>query len=65
MLNSKLSFGLDEQPYVGNNFFYAKEESTVQLYKKMMKQPEHTIMSAQVGLRLLKKGKIVTISICG
>lgn len=57
LLNSPLSFGQDEQPYVINNFQYAQEESTVKLYKKIMKHPEHTVMSANTGLELLKNGK--------
>ncbi|XP_037037927.1 uncharacterized protein LOC119075564, partial [Bradysia coprophila] len=56
LLNSPLSFGQDEQPYVINNFQYAQEESTVLLYKKIMEHPERTIMPAGTGLKLLKNG---------
>lgn len=64
LLNSQLSFGQDEQPYVGDNFRYAKEESTVQLYNKMMTHPEKSLMSAATGLNLLKRGKENKSIIC-
>lgn len=57
LMNSHLAFGQDEVPYVIDNFYYAKEESTKELYTRMMKNPEKTLMSAQTGLSLVKKGK--------
>lgn len=57
LLNSELSFGLDKQPYVGDIFSYAKEDATVELYNKIMKHPERSLMSTHAGIDLLKKGK--------
>lgn len=59
LLESELSVGLDEQPYVMNLLQYAKEESTVRLYNRTMEHPERNVMSVQTGLSLVKKGKLI------
>lgn len=56
LLNSRLEFGIDVVPYIIDNFHIAKEESTVQLYNKIMENPEKALMPLQTGLNLLKRG---------
>lgn len=57
LLNSPFEFGVDVVPYVIDNFHIAKEESTVQLYNKIMINPETALMPLHTGLLLLKQGK--------
>lgn len=56
LLHSPFAFGIDDVPYVIDNFHIAKEESTVQLYNKIMKNPENVMMSLQTGVHLMKQG---------
>lgn len=58
LLNSRFEFGIDVVPYVIDNFHVAKEEATVQLYNKIMKNPDKALMPLQTGLKLLKQGKL-------
>lgn len=57
LLNSPFEFGVDVTPYVLDIFQVTKEESTIKLYNKIMKNPEKVVMPMEAGLRLLKKGK--------
>lgn len=58
LLNSPFQFGVDVVPYVIDNFHVAGEESTVQLYNKIMKNPEKVLMPLHTGLQLMKQGSI-------
>lgn len=61
LLNSPFKFGIDVVPYVIDNFRIAKEESTVQLYNKIMKNPDKVLMPLDTGLQLMKQGKIQSV----
>lgn len=61
LLNSPFEFGVDAVPYVIDNFHIAKEESTVQLYNKIMKNPEKVVMSLETGVNLMKRGIYIDI----
>lgn len=56
LLNSPFKFGVDAVPYVIDNFHIAKEESTVQLYNKIMKYPEKVVMPLETGVHFMKQG---------
>lgn len=56
LLNSPFKFGIDVVPYVIDNFHVAKEESTVQLYNKIMKNPDNVMMPLLTGVHLMKQG---------
>lgn len=59
LLNSRFEFGVDSMPYVPDNFRSVTEESTIELYNKIMKNPGKVLMPLQTGLNLLKKGGFV------
>lgn len=59
LLHSRFEFGIDQVPYVLDNFHAATETSTFQLYDKIMKNPGKVLMPLRTGLNLLKKGGFV------
>ncbi len=59
LLDSRFEFGIDLVPYVLDNFHSATEESTVELYNKIMKNPGKALMPLRTGLNLLKQGGFV------
>lgn len=59
LLNSPFEFGIDVVPYVIDNFHIAQEPPTVQLYNKIMKNPEKALMPLETGLHLMKKGEFL------
>ncbi|KAJ6647072.1 Ionotropic receptor 75a [Pseudolycoriella hygida] len=56
LINSELTLGMDEVPYVENIYSYSKGESTEESYKRIMSNQKKSIMSTRAGLDLLKKG---------
>ncbi|KAJ6650172.1 hypothetical protein Bhyg_05417, partial [Pseudolycoriella hygida] len=59
LLHIPFKFGVDAVPYVIDNFHVAKDEATVKLYQKVMKNPEEVIMPLRTGIRLIKQGGFV------
>ncbi|XP_037041261.1 ionotropic receptor 75a-like [Bradysia coprophila] len=59
LLNSHFDFGVDIVPYVLDNFRSATEESTIELYNKIMQNPGKALMPLETGLSLLKRGGFV------
>lgn len=62
LLNSPFEFGIDVVPYVHDIFHRVKEESTVQLYNKIMKNPEKALIQLEDGLHLFKRGEFLYMS---
>lgn len=59
LLTSRFQFGVDNVAYVMDNFHFATEASTVELYKRLTSAPGKLLMPLQTGITLLKKGGFV------
>nr|QGW45456.1 ionotropic receptor 75f [Bradysia odoriphaga] len=57
LLNSRLDFAMDELPYVQDIFSHVFEESALEMYNKIMKQPI-PFLPLFTGLDLVKKGSL-------
>lgn len=56
LLHSPLEFGIDDLPYVVDNFEQCSEESTRILYERIIKTKDRSVMQSDEGLKLIKKG---------
>lgn len=56
LLHSQLEFGIDNMPYVMNDFEHATEESAMKLYDRIMETKEKSVMKLDKGLNLIKGG---------
>lgn len=55
LLDSKMPVGVDDLPYIIDNFKRVKEESSLKLYNRVMSEP-NPIMPLYEGLKMVKKG---------
>lgn len=57
LLNSKLDFAMDDVPYVRDFFQHIPEESAVEMYNRIMSQP-NPLIPLYKGLDLVKQGSL-------
>lgn len=57
LMHSGLDFAIDEFGYIEDVFHHSREESTVELYNKIMAQPK-PFLNVFAGLDLVKKGSL-------
>lgn len=56
LMHSKLKFGIDDVPYILENFEQINEKSTVKFYEQIMNTRDKTVMDLNDGLDLIKRG---------
>lgn len=55
LLHSHLECVLDDVPYILDNLRYSKDESAMEMYQQVLKDPETKIVSVPKGLDLIKQ----------